>query len=39
MNHRKRLAGEEKRIAEEMKKQREIDVMYELMNAKANHNT
>ena len=33
--HRKKLIGEEKRILEEMKRQREIDLMYELMNTKA----
>lgn len=32
--HRKKIIGEEKRIQEEMRRQREIDMMYELMNSK-----
>ena len=30
--HRRRVVGEEKRIFEEMKRQKEIDMMYEIMN-------
>lgn len=30
------MVGEEKRITEELKRQKEIDCMYEIMNAKAN---
>lgn len=30
--HRRRVIGEEKRIFEEMKRQKEIDLMYEIMN-------
>ncbi|CDW79098.1 UNKNOWN [Stylonychia lemnae] len=39
--HRRRVVGEEKRIVEEMKRQQEIDMMYEIMqkNARKNEKT
>ena len=32
--HRKKLLADERKVNEEMRRQREIDVMYEVMNAK-----